>query len=592
MSTDEILIFVVLFATLALFIHGRIRYDIVSLIALAAAGVLGLVPGDQLFAGFGHPAVVTVAAVLVISYALVNAGLIDALASLLGQLGSNATVQLIALTAVVTVCSAFMNNVGALAVMMPVAIQLARKHGIPVSSLLMPLAFGSLLGGLATLIGTPPNIIIASFRAELTGEAFSMFDFAPVGAGVALVGLVFIWMFGRRLLPSDRGKGSQEDLFDIDAYLTEVWIPKGSDWAGKTVRELEDSVKDTEVTILAIVRGKRRLPAPSGREYLRDEDILIVEADADSLKQLMDATKFELYADEELAHRFLTSDDYIIAEAIVGPDSLLLGRTAGQLALRRNHGFNLLAIARQGQSLKNRLHKIPLRAGDVLLVQGDAENVAKRLLKLGCLPLAERSLKLGNQPRILAAVGIFGAAIALAATGVMPVALAFTLAVLAMLLVGLLVPRDLYENIDWPIIVLLGAMIPVGGALETTGAAQRIAEWLLVLGADQPAIVALAMLMVVTMGLSNVVNNAAAAVLMAPVGIGIAHGMGVSADPFLMGVGVAASAAFLTPIGHQSNTLVMGPGGYKFGDYWKLGLPLSLLTIGAALPLLLWAWPM
>lgn len=592
MPHDQVLIFFILVVALGLFIYGRIRYDVVALLALAACGVTGLVSPDELFSGFGHPAVITVAAVLVISYALINAGLVDALAGILGKLSGSAMVQLVALTALVAVCSAFMNNVGALAVLMPVAVQLARKHGIPVSLLLMPLAFGSLLGGLTTLIGTPPNIIIATFRADLTGTPFSMFDFTPVGLGVVLSGLAFIWLFGRRLLPDRTGKGSQKDLFDIEGYLTELRVPDESDWADRTVRELETVLSDTEVAILGIVRGERRLPVPSGREHLRSEDVLVVEADADSIKEFMDKTGFELNADEELSERFLVSDEYTMVEAIVGPNSRLIGRTAGNLSLRRRYGFNLLAIARQGRSLKNRLHKIALRAGDVLLVQGDAELLPDTLSKLGCLPLAERALKLGNPRRILMAVGIFGAAIVLAATGVLPITLAFTLAALVMLGVKLLSVREIYDGIDWPIIVLLGAMIPVGSALESTGAAQRIAEWLLVISSGQPGAVALVLLMVVTMGLSDIVNNAAAAVLMAPVAVGIAHGMGVSVDPFLMGVAVSASAAFLTPIGHQSNTLVMGPGGYEFGDYWKLGLPLELVVLGSAVPLILRVWPL
>lgn len=591
MTLDQAMIFAVLIATLVLFIHGRLRYDVVALLSLAAVGVLDLVPMADLFAGFGHPAVITVAAVLVISYALVNAGLVDVIARSLGRLGANPAALLVALTTIVALCSAFMNNVGALAVLMPVAIQIARKHKLPVSQLLMPLAFGSLLGGLMTLIGTPPNIIIAEFRARETGNAFTMFDFAPVGAAVALAGLVLIWLVGWRLLPDRKNQGSREELFDIDSYLAELHVPEKSDWAGKTLRELEKAV-DVDFTIVGVVRGKRRIPAPSWREVLRENDVLIVETDADGLKAVMDGTGLELEADEELAARFLVSDEIVVMEAVVGPGSRIAGRSAEQLNLRRRRGINILAVARQGIKLNKRVQKVTLKAGDVLLLQGDSESMPDTLAKLGCLPLAERSLRLANERRVAISLGLFAIAIMFAATGVLPVALAFTLCVLGMLLLGLIALRDVYDSIDWSIIVLLGAMIPVGIALETTGAAQLLADGLLQVSIGQPAVVALALLMVVTMGLSNVINNAAAAVLMAPVAIAIAHGLGASVDPFLMGIAVAASSAFLTPIGHQSNTLVMGPGGYAFGDYWKLGLPVSICCLVVGIPMILAVWPM
>lgn len=584
------MLMLVLAGALVLFVRGTFRYDVVALLALIATGVLGLVPPAELFAGFGHPAVITVAAVLVISHALVNSGLIDYIARGFALIGGRQYLQLVALTALVTICSAFMNNVGALAVLMPVTISIARKHNLMLSRLLMPLAFGSLLGGLMTAIGTPANIIVANYRGAVTGERFGMFDFSPVGAGVALAGLGFIWLIGWRLLPSRRGQGSREEMFHIEDYLTELSVPEGSSWVGKALRAVEDAV-EAEITVVGIVRGEYRLPAPSGYELLNDGDVLIVESDTDGLKLLMDKTGFVLAAGEKSPKGKLVSDDIVIAEAIVGADSMLVGRTAGNLILRRHYGLNLLAIARQGERLNTRLHETALRAGDVLLLQGRAETLPDLLRRFGCLPLAERELRIGSPRRIALALAIFGTAITLAATGVMSIELAFTGAVAAMLLAGLINVRNIYENVEWPIIVLLGAMIPVGAALETTGAAQRIADALMSVDA-LPPVVALVLLTAVTMTLSDVINNAASAVLMAPVAASLAAGFGVSPDPFLMAVAVGASAAFLTPIGHQSNTLVMGPGGYRFSDYWKLGLPISVVYLGAAIPLILVTWPL
>lgn len=580
----------VLTGALGMFMHGKFRYDVVALLALFATGVLGLVPPDRVFAGFGHPAVITVAAVLVLTFALLNSGLIDVIAQQLGRIGARQHAQMVALTLLVTVCSAFMNNVGALAVVMPVAIQLARKHNLQVSQLLMPLAFGSLLGGLMTAIGTPANIIIATYRNNTVGEPFSMFDYSPVGMGVALAGLVFMWLIGWRLLPRRANQGSREELFAIEDYLTELRVPEDSSWSGKPLRNLETAV-DADITVVGVVRGTQRLPAPSGYELMRGGDILIVESDAEGLKLLQDKTGFVLGSGEEPTRQFLTSDDIVVSEAIVGADSLLVGRSAGDLMLRRRYGLNMLAIARQGERLNMRLHKIALRAGDVLLLQGHADSMPELFERFGWLPLAERKLRIGNPRRIALALSIFGGAMALAATGVMPIALAFTGAVIAMVVTRLVGLRDIYQNVEWPVIVLLGAMIPLGEALELTGGAQKIADALLWFD-GVPPIVALAVLMAVTMALSDVINNAATAVLMAPVAVTLASGLGVSADPFLMSVAVGASAAFLTPIGHQSNTLVMGPGGYQFSDYWKLGLPLSVVYLGAAIPLILRVWPL
>ncbi len=590
MTLDQTLMLLVLAGSLVMFMWGKLRYDIVALLALFATGVLGLVPPDRVFAGFGHPAVITVAAVLVLTFALLNSGLIDVIAQQLGRIGARQHAQMVALTLLVTVCSAFMNNVGALAVVMPVAIQLARKHNLQISQLLMPLAFGSLLGGLITAIGTPANIIIATYRNNTVGEPFSMFDFSPVGIGVALAGLLFMWLIGWRLLPKRANQGSRDELFEIEDYLTELRVPDESSWSGKPLRNLETAV-DADITVVGVVRGTQRLPAPSGYELMRDGDILIVESDAEGLKLLQDKTGFVLGSGEEPTRQFLTSDDIIVSEAIIGSDSLLVGRSAGDLMLRRRYGLNLLAIARQGERLNTRLHKIALRAGDVLLLQGHADSLPELFERFGWLPLAERKLRIGNPRRIALALSIFGGAMTLAATGVLPIALAFTGAVVAMVVTRLVGLRDIYQNVEWPVIVLLGAMIPLGEALELTGGAQKIADALLWFD-GVPPFVALMVLMAVTMTLSDVINNAATAVLMAPVAVTLAAGLGVSADPFLMTVAVGASAAFLTPIGHQSNTLVMGPGGYQFSDYWRLGLPLSLVYLGAAVPLILYVWPL
>ena len=594
MTTDQLTVFGVLAAALAMFIWNRWRYDIVALMALLVVALAGIVPPGEVFAGLGHPAVVTVAAVLVISRGLLNAGVVDMLAARLTRVGNRPWLQVTTLTAIVAVSSGFINDVGALALFMPVAIWMSRQSGRSPSLLLMPLAFGSLLGGLLTLIGTPPNIIIATYRAETGAPPFEMFDYLPVGAGIALGGLLFIAIVGWRLTPK-RAQEVPDDLFEISAYLTELRVPGQNRFVGRTLHELLESAgSDAEVLAIGLVREERRQELPSTYEILREGDILLVEADSDALKLLIDKTGLVLAegTEEDGTKRKAASRDLSLAEVIVTPDSLLVGRTATQLDLRARYGANVLAVARHGYRLRQRLGSIRFAAGDILLVQAGDKAMQAVVSELRCLPLASRGLRIGEPRKVLLASGIFVLALAAIALDFAPPATALVGAVLVMVLTGLIRPADVYAGIDMPVIILLAAMLPVGHALETTGGSALIANWLLETGRGAPPAVTLALLMGSVMLLSNVVNNAAAAVLAAPVAVNLAEGLGASVDPFLMAVAIGASCAFLTPIGHQSNMLVMEPGGYRFGDYWRLGLPLSLLVIAMGVPLLLWVWPL
>jgi di/tricarboxylate transporter len=588
---EQLIVFGTLLGALVLFVWGKWRYDLVAMMALLVVTVTGIVEAEQAFMGFANPAVVTVAAVLVISRCLINAGLVDLIGSRISHL-ERPMVQVAILCSVVLVLSAFINNVGALALLLPVAIRLARKYGRSPSYLLMPLAFCSLLGGTTTLIGTPPNLIIANFRRQTEAAApFGMFDFTPVGLGVALAGLAFIALLGWRLIPQRQGQASREDLFHIEDYLTEVRIPEGSPAVGKMLRELLQAAK-ADVVVVGFVRAGRRFTAPSGFMTLRGGDVLTLEADPESLKAFIDAYKLELEADEKLGPDVLRSDEISLVEAVVSENSPLENRTAKLLNLRWRYGVNVLAVARRGQRLSGRLGDIRFRVGDIILLQIPTNAVQETLSALGCLPLAERGLRLGQPRRIALCAGIFGVAIALSTAGLLATPVSFTAAAVTMVLARLMPLREVYQSIDWSIIVLLGALIPVGQALETTGGAQLIADGLLSLHGELSPLVMLVVLMVVTMSLSDVINNAAAAVLLAPIGISVARGLGVSADPFLLGIAIAASCAFLTPIGHQSNTLVMGPGGYKFSDYWRMGLPLEAIVILVSVPLLALFWPL
>jgi len=452
----------------------------------------------------------------------------------------------------------------------------------------MPLAFGSLLGGMTTLIGTPPNIIISAFREREMGEPFSMFDFTPVGIGIAAAGLLYISLIGWRLLPKRKGAVPKEELFRIEDYTTELRVAEGSKLVGKSLRDIE---AETEATIVGFIRGGEQYLAPPSLITLRTDDVIIVRADSGTLKKLVDEG-IKLVGNKEREEHLLKSDKISVLEAVVRPNALIEGRTARSLNLHWVYGVSLLAISRQGERLTERLGSIRFKAGDVLLLQGEEEALQKMLSILGCLPLAGRGLRIGQPRRILFSVGIFGSAIGAISLGLLPASIALVGAAVIMVLMGILSLREAYESIDWSVVVLLGAMIPVGQALESTGGAQTIATGMLeITGQISPAAALIAVL-VASMILTPMLNNAAAAVLMAPIAIGVARGVGASADPFLIAVAVGASSAFLTPIGHQSNTIVWGPGGYRFRDYTRMGVPLEIIVVAVAIPLILWFWPL
>jgi di/tricarboxylate transporter len=583
-------VFGILLLALGLFAWGRIRHDVVALLCLMLLVLSGTVAPSDAFLGFGHPAVITVAVVLVVSRGLQNSGLVDWMASGMERLGAFPGLQVMLLCALVALASAFMNNIGALAILMPVGIHLAVKSGRSPSRYLMPLAFASLLGGTMTLIGTPPNIIMSSFRQEHLGAGYDLFAYSPVGVGITLGGLLLLGLIAGRLLPSRPHTASGGRRFEIEAYLTEVEVGKGSRILGMTLDEVQQRFAP-DVQFLNIIRNQQLFHAPGHALRLLEGDILTLQADSADLRAFVDRARVQLVgkaAEQDLAD----SGTIALAEAVVMAESAIQHHSASSLRLRDRYGLNLLAISRKGQQLRRRIDHVRFQPGDVLLLQGEASILDETLSGLGCLPLADRGFAVEKPRRILLALGIFVACIALVISLRVPIEMAFALAAMTMVFAGLLKPSEVYTSIDWPVIVLLAALLPMGRALESSGGAQQLAEGLLHLSILLSPSMTLSLLFVLTMLLSNLINNAATVVLMAPIGLSVAQGLGVSPDPFLMGIAVASSSAFMTPIGHQSNTLVMGPGGYRFTDYTRLGLPLSLLVSGLAIPLILHFWPL
>ena len=591
MALDQALAFAILAAAMILFVWGRLRYDLVAILALLAAVFTGVVPHGEAFRGFGDDIVIIVASALVVSAAVARSGVMEAVLHRVSSHVSSVQAQIVLLVTAVTILSAFVKNIGALAMMIPVALLVARRLKASPSCFLMPMAFGSLLGGLVTLVGTSPNIIVSRVRGELTGQPFGMFDFAPVGLGLAVAGVVFL-VFGFRLLPGRRkAKGTMDEALDIPDYMTEARVTAASVVTGRTVGDLVRFCND-KVMVTGIVRHKTvRMPLLPDA-ILLEGDILLLEGDPEALERAVARARLELEGGDRPTHTARAADEIAGIEAVVGPRSILIGQTAKRMTLHEHFNINLLAVSRSGQHFTERLRDIVLQAGDVLVLKGDLTRLPGTLRELGCLPLAERAIRLGNVRQGLGPVAVLGSAMALTAVGALPVASAFLTAAVLMVLLGALSLREAYAAIDPPILVMLGALIPVSEAIRTTGGADLIARGLSDLAGTLPPYGALALVMLAAMAVTPFLNNAATVLVMAPVAVSFAQQLGYRPDAFLMAVAVGAACDFLTPIGHQCNTLVMGPGGYRFGDYWRLGLPLSILVLVLGVPLILLVWPL
>lgn len=621
--------------------------------------------------GFSHPAVITVACVLVLSYSLQATGAIDVVANKLSPRSSSPTKTIAALTALAACMSAFMNNVGAMALLMPVAIQLASRLGIAPGQVLMPISFGAILGGMTTLVGTPPNLIVAGFRAEYSEQGFGMFAFTPVGGAVAVIGVIFLAAFGWRLVPARQR--ADADSFDTGRYLTEVKVVGGGKAEGQTIWDLERLLEDSDAQLLGMVRDGEKVITPHWNKKLKEGDLLMIEAEPKKLSQMLSNIGLRLLENvrpepkagsEDLgeienverldqdgptadyshvkeqvsaqnatldiptkgrsrwfdrrvtvssertlrgvqvglrdpnqpaaadAPRGSDSSEIVLVEMVVLPDAKIANQTAQELQLRSRYNLNMLAISRQGKQTMQRLRKTRIAPGDVILMQGEPERLANFAANFGCVPLAERTIRVPSRRRAIMASAIMLFAVLGAALGLMPAALSFAGGVVAIMAFRLLPLRQVYESIDWSVVVLLAALIPVAGAMSSTGAADWLANQLLRFGADQYPLVALGLILVLSMTLSDFMNNAATAAVMCPIALSIANQLGVNGDAFLMAVAVGASCAFLTPIGHQNNTLILGPGGFRFGDYWKLGLPMEILVILVAMVMLPIVWPL
>ena len=590
MTTDQIILFSLFGAVFALLLWGRFRYDIVAFTALMAGVVLGVVPTKDAFSGFGHPATLVVALVLVVSAGLVRSGAVFLITRTLVDASRSLGAHITLMGAVGGVLSAFMNNVAALALLMPVDIQTARKAGRSPGLSLMPLSFATILGGMVTLIGTPPNIIIAAIREESLGAPFRMFDFAPVGGAAAIAGLAFVALIGWRLIPARNSDAAPDEA--LSEYIAELTVPAGSKLIGQRVAELEADADKADVAIIGLIRDGKRRYGRAQNSVLKEGDALVLEATPDALDEFRSALSLAV-ADAKREEKLRAGGDGVeVIEVVVTDQSRLIGRTAQAVGLSWRQSTVLMGISRGGKRITKQIRKTPVRAGDILLLLVPRDTGTDVTAWLGCPPLAERGLAVTADDKVLLAIGLFLGAVVAASLGLIYLPVALGLVVVAYVLSRIVPLSELYTHIEWPVVVLLGSMIPLGAALESSGGTELIAGWLVNLTDGMPAWAVLTVLMVVTMSLSDVLNNTATTIVAAPVGIQMAQSLGVSPDPFLMAVAVAASSAFLTPIGHKNNTLILGPGGYAFGDYWRIGLPLEVIVVAVSIPAILVFWPL
>lgn len=597
MNGEQITLFLIFGAIFVLLIHGRVRYDLVAFCGLIVGTLVGLVPVDSAFEGFGHPAVVIIALVLIVSRGLSNSGAIEMIAARVLDSERAVPTHIGVMSVVGAALSGVINNVAALALLMPLDIEAAEKAKRAIARTLMPLSFATILGGMITMIGTPPNIVIAQYREDVLGEPFRMFDFLPVGLAVACSGILFVALIGWRLLPGRSGAEVMIEETEKSLYAAELRV--GAAGAGDEVLTLGDFypvADELDINLIGLIRNQRRLPGFSRREPINEGDYVVVEGDPKQIEIFMGKTRLEFDGAEtregEERDNGVRGGGLALLESIVPDGAPIIGRSAMQMGLLAREGVTLMGVARQGRRFRERVRRLPIAAGDVLLLLGTPERLDSANRSIGTYPLEGRRTSMVQRSKAPIAAGLFLLAIVLAVGGwvYLPIALAACAAAYAA--IGLVDGKEVYEAVEWKVIVLLASLIPLGQAFEATGSAQLVAASVVSATEGMPAWTVLAALMVVTMTLSDFLNNVATALIAGPIGLEIARTLSLDPDPFLMGVAVAASCAFLTPIGHKNNTIIMGPGGYHFGDYWRMGLPLEILVLCVSLPMILLVWPM
>ncbi|SDE60411.1 TrkA-C domain-containing protein [Paracoccus isoporae] len=594
MTFPQITLFSIFGAVMVLMFSGRWRHDLVAFAGLMAAVVLGVVPAEAAFAGFGHPATMVVALILITTAGLMRSGAVAALTRLVVVENRPISLHIAVMSGIGGFLSGFMNNIAALAILMPIDMQVARRAGRAARLTLMPLAFATILGGMLTLIGTPPNLIVSGFRREVLGEPYRMFDFMPVGGAVAIAGIIFIALIGWRLIPKRRADDAQQgERSRPRRYQSQLVVTDETTFLDKSLAEMQEAVRAAGAKLIRHRHHHHEVEAEPADITIASGDVVTILADSELLDEVRSSLKLS-YPDGRSEPRARPRGEgrEDLIECLVPVGAEIAGRTVQSLGLINRHDSVLIGLRRQGRIITGNLHREIIRPGDLMLLLVSENRLDDLVAALGLLPLEGTGRSVMREWQMALTLGLFVAAVLLTSFGLVTMPIALGCVIVAYVLFGVLSITEIYDFVDWSVVVLLGSMIPLGLALDSTGGSALIAGGLASLTAGFPAWVALALLMVTTMFMSDILNNNATTIIAAPVGIRLAEQLGVNPDAFLMGVAVSAACAFLTPIGHQNNTLIMGPGDYGFGDYWRMGLPLEFIVMLVSVPMLLIVWPL
>jgi di/tricarboxylate transporter len=582
-----IVVAVVLFAT------EKLRVDVIALIILLTVAFTGLVTTEQAIEGFANPAVVTVWAVYIVSGGLFRTGVADMIGAQIIRLAGSSEPRLVAV--IMLTCgtmSAFMNNIGATAVLLPAVAGIARQANIPLSRLLIPLSFSSLLGGNMTLIGTPPNILATAILAERGQPSFAFFDFAPIGIVVFATGILFMVLFGRFLLPNRQSLEDVEASYHLRDYITEVRVALDSPLVGQTLDEARLGA-DYDLTVLTVLRAQDVQTTPGPRTRIRPEDVLVVQGNLENLMEAQSDLGLLIEAEQKLGLAEEEGEDNAhLLEATLAPGSPIAGQSLRRMQFRDRYGFTALAIRRHGEIITRRLRDVHLHFGDTLLLKGPRHRVSALQQGEEFLVLEPVRFQARRRHKAWMAIAILGLVLLLATIGGVHIALAMLTGALLMVLSGALTMEEAYQSIEWRSIFLIAGMLPLGTAMEQTGSAQYLANLMLgSLGPFGPMAV-LAGVYIMASLITQPMSNAAATVLIVPIAIDIALSLGADPRAFALATVISASTSFITPVGHQANILVFGPGGYRFLDYTRVGLPLNIVIFGVTMIVLPILWPL
>lgn len=593
--TNQLVLTVTIVVLLAFFIWNKYRYDAISVAALIFLVTISSIPDlevniiniDQAFYGFANPAVMTVALVLIISQGLKNAGLSALAGKVLAGRKYTEIQFLLFLMLIAATLSSFINNIGAMAILLPLTVSVCQKMEWHPAKFLMPLAFACILGGMNTLIGTPPNIIISDYAYQQTGSGFNFFDFSKVGILITISGILFVAFIGNKLLRL-RVIPNNEPLINMKGYMFEVQVNKGSSSIGLTLFKFKKQAGE-DIEIMGVISETGSIKKVKNNMRIKEGQILVIKSPPDEIGKILNLFDFSIPED---LHSFDEADLEEI-EVLISPGSRLIGRNYDYFQKLAFEELNLLGLWRKGTKYRTRLTREAFKAGDVLLLgvrELDDEEVKSKIKHLGLMPIREREIEVvSSRSRLLKGMIFFLSSILFVAFEVLSPTIAFLLCVLCFARIKI-INSNFYKSVEWPIIVMLAAMIPIGLAIQTTGLSSLIALNITELAPNLNQAWILIIILIITMIVSDIINNAATAVIMAPISYEIAINFGYDVNAFLMVVAVGASCAFLTPIGHQCNTVVMGPGNYKFTDYWRMGLPLEILIIAVAIPMILFVW--